>query len=297
MCRRTSVPEGRIYENHDFHIGHTRHIRPCIANCAFHSQSSSQEEEEVTAEPTAEETEPAGTMTTVYEDDEVTLRLLTDGQVQDITMFNYLVSVVAAEMPASFQPEALKAQAVAARTYALYRRFVSPSDNHPPADVCGDSSCCSAYKSLPELAEKWGGNYDCYLEKIEAAVRATDGVCLLYEDEPILAVFHSSSARSTEDSQNVWSSALPYLVSVVSPETGEEVPDYISSVTVAQSDFKDTICSVFPDADFSGDASFLDRRHHIYGERQNRHNRDLRRKRQRKRLCARFSIFGRRLLT
>ena len=210
--------------------------------------------EETTEQP-ADSTAPAETEPAVHEDDEITLRLLTDGQVEEVTMFDYLVGVVAAEMPASFQPEALKAQAVAARTYALYRILASSSDNHDAADVCDDSACCNAYKSLSELAEKWGDNYESYLKKIKAAVRGTDGICLLYEDEPILAVFHSSSAGNTEASQNVWSSALPYLVSVISPETEEQVPDYVSSVTVSQADFKETLQRVYPEADLAGDAS------------------------------------------
>lgn len=186
-------------------------------------------------------------------DENIDVSVLIDGTVENLTMDEYLTHVVAAEMPVSFELEALKAQAVAARTYTLYKMTVEPSEAHPNAHVCGDINCCKAYVSFESLQTQWGDNYDDYLSKISEAVAATDGVVLVYEDEPILAVFHSSSYVVTENSENVWGSALPYLRSVKSPETEEEVPDYNSTVQVSYDDFSATIRERFPDVTFSED--------------------------------------------
>ncbi len=130
----------------------------------------------------------------------------------------YLIGVVAAEMPASFHEEALKAQAVAARTY-IYNRMTSDEENadHPEAAVCTDSTHCKAWLSdealHTEMGEDW---YATYYEKIAAAVRDTEGEIVTYDDEPIVAVFHSAAGGRTENSADVWGGALPYLKSVES---------------------------------------------------------------------------------
>jgi stage II sporulation protein D len=168
-------------------------------------------------------------------------------------MTQYLIGVVAAEMPASFSPEALKAQAVAARTETLYHTLIYKSATHPDADVCADPTDCQAYKNNSELLEKWGASYNEYLEKITKAVQDTDGECLTYQNAPIQAVFHSSSAGQTANSGEVWENSLPYLTSVQSPESAADVPNYVSTVTVALSDFKDTVLKHYPDAVFPKD--------------------------------------------
>ena len=188
-----------------------------------------------------------------YQDDAVPVRLLHDGKVATLTMSQYLTGVVAAEMPATFGMEALKAQAVAARTETLYHILEYKSDTHPDADVCSDPTDCQAYKTDTELREKWGSDYDAYMAKITEAVRSTDGVCLIYGGEPIQAVFHSSSAGQTANSGEVWANSLPYLVSVKSPETSETVPNYVSTVIVTLTDFKDTVLRFYPEAVFSKD--------------------------------------------
>ena len=188
-------------------------------------------------------------------DRSVTLKLKRGDSIIDISMADYLVGVVAAEMPASFESEALKAQAVAARTYTLYKMRVNPSPNHPDADACDDHTCCKAYRDDGELREKWGDSYTEYRAKIADAVSATDGEYLVYDGEPILAVFHSSSNGKTESAENVWGAPVPYLVPVDSIESGDSVPNYESVVTVASSDFADTVKSKYPDADFSGSVS------------------------------------------
>lgn len=196
---------------------------------------------------------PSPTVEYAFQDDNVSVRVSIEGTVTNMTMRQYLIGVVAAEMPATFEDEALKAQAVAARTETLYHILLYKSDTHPDADVCSDPTCCQAYKSDNDLREKWGDTYDTYIRKITEAVQSTDGECLTYENAPIQAVFHSSSAGHTADSGEVWKFSLPYLVSVNSPETAADVPNFESSVTVSQSDFKTTVLKFYPNAAFPKD--------------------------------------------
>ena len=193
---------------------------------------------------------PDKTAAPLQADSERSIRLLAGGQVHKISVYDYLLGVVAAEMPVSFEPEALKAQSVAARSY-LQRAIASPK--HDGADICSDSSCCQAYLSEDELRSSWGENYEAYMEKIRAAVTATDGEYLSYDGQPAMAAFHSSSDGETEDSSAIWSD-VPYLVSVSSPETAETVPNFVSSIESADIDFRDTILYLKPEADRTGDA-------------------------------------------
>lgn len=127
-------------------------------------------------------------------DESRSIRLLSGDTVVEIGVFDYLTGVVAAEMPVSFEQEALKAQSVAARSY-LQRALASPK--HEGADICADSACCQAYLSPEQLKSSWGDKYAQYSEKISAAVRATDGEYLSYDGKPALAAFHSSSDGAT----------------------------------------------------------------------------------------------------
>lgn len=178
---------------------------------------------------------------------------LPDGSVEAMPMSEYLWSVVAAEMPASFEPEALKAQAVAARTYAA-SKMGHTVPGHPEADMCTDITCCQAYIASADAAGNWGDSAAAYTEKIAAAVAATDGMIACYNGAPIQAVFFSSAAGKTVDAVEVWGNAVPYLSSVESPE-GEEVPGYHSTVTVPLAEFKETFSAAHPEADFSGEPS------------------------------------------
>ena len=103
------------------------------------------------------------------EDGAVTLRVLDNGQVGDMTLEKYLQGVVRGEMPASFEMEALKAQAAAERTYVYYQLAAGRKERHPEADVCTDHTCCSAFLSEQAAREKWGGDYDPWEARIEQA--------------------------------------------------------------------------------------------------------------------------------
>lgn len=183
-------------------------------------------------------------------DGQTMLRVLSGDTVEEMTLGAYLVGVVRAEMPASFEPQALRAQAVAARTYTLYK--IQTGGNHGNADICTDHTCCQAYIAEDRARSNWGEDADANEEKIEQAVRDTDGQTILYGGVPILAVFHSSSAGMTRAAGAVWVSDLPYLQSVSSPEQGDAVPNYFSRVEFTAKEFKEKVLAAHPDADLSG---------------------------------------------
>ncbi len=190
-----------------------------------------------------------------------------DGDViTETPLFEYLCGVVAAEMPASFEPEALKAQAVAARTFTL-RQMLSAPEAHLNADICTDPACCQAYADDGALREKWGDEYLQNREKIRSAVAGTDGERLEYDGEPIIAAYHSSSPGVTESAEEVWGSAVPYLISEPTPETAASVPRFDTAVTVSADDFRDTVLAAHSDAVFGaepenwvGEVSYTDGR-------------------------------------
>lgn len=184
-------------------------------------------------------------------DDALTLQVLDNGTVVEMTLGTYLIGVVSAEMPASFELEALKAQACAARTYTLYQ--MQGHSSHDQADVCTDSTCCQAYIDDATAAANWGTMAEAYASRIRTAVQSTNGETVNYNDSPILAVFHASSASQTRQAGDVWVSDLPYLQSVSSPETPDSVPDYQTQVSFTVSALQQQLQTAFPHGDFSTD--------------------------------------------
>ncbi|MBQ8834959.1 MAG: stage II sporulation protein D [Oscillospiraceae bacterium] len=141
---------------------------------------------------------------------------LSDGSTREMDMDDYLVRVVLAEMPASFETEALKAQAVVARTYT--RRAYTTGGKHGDGSICTDPACCQAYITEADYLAKGGTEES--IEKIKAAVAASSGYVLTYEGALIEATYFSCSGGRTEDAAAVWGTDYPYLQSVESP--GEE---------------------------------------------------------------------------
>ncbi len=204
--------------------------------------------------------EPPPEMTVGY-DKTHRITVLVNGTVKEMDLETYLIGVLAAEMPAAFPVEALKAQAVAARTYTLYKETLYGSDakdapeSHKGALLCGDSTHCKAYCDIEQRgAELWGANQAFYQSKITAAVRDTDGLILVHQGKPIAAVFHAASAEKTEAAVDVWGNPVPYLVSVSSPG-GEASSAYHATVELLQSDFAAAFQAAHPEADLSGAAS------------------------------------------
>lgn len=201
----------------------------------------------------AAEPEPAAPETAaVHHDRDVTLTIQDGDTTEQMTLERYLTGVVRGEMPASFEMEALRAQAAAERSYVYYQLAAGRKNAHPDADFCTDHTCCSAYLSETAAREKWGGDFAPWNTRVEQAVSDTDGQVVLYNGRPILAVFHSSSAGRTAAAGDVWSGDLPYLVSVDSPEGEETVPNYYSTVTFTAAEAKEKLLAAYPELKLSG---------------------------------------------
>lgn len=158
--------------------------------------------------------------------------LFEDGSVKELDLKKYLISVLLEEVPASFEMEALKAQAVVARTYVL-RRLESGS-KHNGATVCTESSCCQGFCDRNLYLENGGTCAN--LEKIENAVTQTENLVVTYNGDLIDATYFSCSGGKTEDAVAVWGADIPYLKTTSSP--GEEkATHYVDTVTFEISTF------------------------------------------------------------
>ncbi len=176
-----------------------------------------------------------------------------------IPLEQYIAGVVAAEMPASYHLEALKAQAAAARTRAVSQSAAFSGKgcaNHPEADICTDSTHCQAYINETERAEKWGASAQAYEARIFRAVMETKGTILTYDGEPITVLYHAVSGGHTEDVQAVFSQSLPYLTGVESK--GEESsPKYQTVQSFTHQEAADLLNKAFPGANISPDTVAL----------------------------------------
>lgn len=200
--------------------------------------------------PEAETASAASAQPAAAWDEATTVSLLTEGGVVSLSLREYLTGVVLSEMPASFSAEALKAQAVAARTFTLKKLEAS---KHADADLCADSACCQAWTSREALAEKLGSAFSQYWQKAAEAVTGTDGLVLTYGGQLIDAVYFSCSGGSTEDAVAVWGGDVPYLQAVESP--GEEISKkFETQVTVPLAQFRQILEAADPDVWFSGSA-------------------------------------------
>lgn len=167
--------------------------------------------------------------------------LMEDGTVFSLPMEEYVCSVVLGEMPAEFESEALKAQAVVARTYAYKSQLTA---KHVDADVCTDPGCCQAYRSLDAFAANDASS--ALLQKVKDAVSETERQVLVYNSQLIDATYYSCSGGRTEDAVAVWGTDVPYLQAVDSP--GEEMAaHYTDTVSFSVSEFVEAL-----DAELSG---------------------------------------------
>ena len=160
---------------------------------------------------------------------------------ETVKLEEYIYHVVAGEMPAAYDIEALKAQATAARTYTVQKCKSIIGDSAKGCkkgdwDVCTDSSCCQTWRSDEKMKQHWGRHYAEYALKIYTAVDETRGEILTFGGKPINAMYHSSSGGYTENIEDIYGGdPVPYLKSVDSP--GEEnFSDYASTVKLTLRD-------------------------------------------------------------
>lgn len=177
-----------------------------------------------------------------------------DSVIDKADLEEYLIGVVAAEMPHNYNQEALKAQAVAARTFAISRArgLYGSFSEHFGADVCTDSSHCQSCISKDEFLESRGDEAD--WEKISEAVASTKDMVITYEGQLINPLYHSNSGGATENIEAVWSKLgeVPYLISVYSPdESGYD--EYLKTTVFTWNEIKNKVRIKYPNAEFKED--------------------------------------------
>lgn len=154
-------------------------------------------------------------------------------KVDCINLEDYLVGVVSGEVPVYFENEALKAQAVAARTYALKQ---IENNKEKEYDVT-DTVSSQVYKTEDDLKNRWGSDYEKNIKKIKNAVKSTEGEYVSYNNDPIYAFFFSTSNGYTEDNKNVFGQDLPYLKTVDSSFDEKETSNFIVTKEYSLNDF------------------------------------------------------------
>ncbi|WP_040195589.1 stage II sporulation protein D [Candidatus Soleaferrea massiliensis] len=177
------------------------------------------------------------------------------GKVNKVSERDYVRGAVACEMPASYHTEALKAQAVAAHTYALRLREQQKQKKDETlkgADFSADPSNLKGYMTETQAKQFFGSNFELRWSKITEAADAVLKECLVYEEQPIIAAYHAISFGKTEQAENVWSSSVPYLVAVDS-EGDKLSPDYASTVKLTADEVKTKLTAKFPDIKLGDD--------------------------------------------
>ncbi len=205
---------------------------PIIFTSNFSEKTSSKEVDNIVANEIEYNYTQYGTVKLLHTD---------TNKIEELDIDEYLYGVVSAEMPASFEEEALKAQAVVARTYTIYK-IINNEDKHGDANICDDSTCCQAWISEEDRKDKWEEDEkDTNWSKILNAVNSTKGEIITYEGKPINAFFHSNSGGATEAPVEVWGgSGYPYLQSVST--SGEDAySQYSSEVEITKEEFTEKI--------------------------------------------------------
>ncbi len=171
--------------------------------------------------------------------EEITLEIYDEtlNEVYEMGLEDYVLCVIRKEVPSGYHAEALKAQAVAIRSYALKK---AGNNSHNNADLCTSFSCCMAFLSDKEAEEKWGDDFEKINSIYKKAVAETKGQILKYEGEIANTVFFAISSGKTENSKDVWGGEVPYLVSVDSSEdlTAE---GFESVLEITEEEFKNKL--------------------------------------------------------
>lgn len=169
-----------------------------------------------------------------------------ENKIEELPIDEYLYGVVSAEMPVNYEIEALKAQAISARTYTIFK-IMNSSGKHQDADICDDWACCQAWISKQDRLNKWEEKKEENWKKIVSAVDSTAGKIITYNNEPINAFFHSNSGGITESVSNVWGEKdVPYLKSVET--SGEDgYSQYSSEVKLTKQELVDRLKKEYKD--------------------------------------------------
>ncbi len=209
------------------------------------------------------------------ESEKISVLQVSSGKVIELTVYDYVLGVIASEMPSSYHKEALKAQAVASYTYALWIKNNADNSKGELYDITDDSSKHQNYTNEDELKAKWGEKYESNIAVYKEALNEVLGEYLSYNNEPVLAVYHAISSGTTESSSIVWQSELPYLKSVnaigdtLSPDydsqsifTKEELLSILQNeeADIAESDIFDFSHTQSENSDYITELSFGDKK-------------------------------------
>ncbi|MDR1157439.1 MAG: stage II sporulation protein D [Oscillospiraceae bacterium] len=184
------------------------------------------------------------------------IRVLVGDTVQEMSLAAYLFGVLAAEMSADFPREALRAQAVAARTNAVAKQRAARGAQgapaaHKGADICDNFAHCQAYLPRAEALARWGDDAVHAADAVTRAIRDTNAQILVYDTQPIQAVFHAISGGRTERAADVWGTDIPYLQAAESP--GEaEAPGYAGRVELPAAALRAAVQELAPEAALDG---------------------------------------------
>lgn len=169
-----------------------------------------------------------------------------ENKVDKMDIEEYLYGVLSSEMPSTFDEEALKSQAIAARTYVIYKMENNIKSGHKNAVVCTNSAHCQAYTSYKDLKKVKGEDWiKSDYNKVKKAVDDTKGQIITYEDKAILPLYFSTCSGKTENSKDVFSTQYPYLVSVDSPYD-KSSPKYSTTYSISKSKFIKYIKNTYP---------------------------------------------------
>lgn len=207
--------------------------------CAEYKSGRKPSEPETQTPVPAEEETPENETVSVY--------LAETGETRTLSMRDYIICAVAGEMPVAYEPEALKAQALASVTLTRYMKKHNRNNGSlSGAVISTDPGRYQGYLSVAQMQARWGDNFEAYYKKLCAAVDAVLPLQITWEGEPILAAFHAISPGMTETSETVWSKALPYLVSCES-EGDKLSPGFSSYETVSPESLLETLSLTAPE--------------------------------------------------
>ncbi len=191
---------------------------------------------EIKNEPeTNKETSSAAAVETEKKENIVKVFSSSDKSILTVEEKDYIIGCVAAEMPVTYDEEALKAQAVACYTFFRWKKNQGEDKSLNGADI-SDSERHQKYMTTEQMKEKWGKSFDKYYKKLEKAVDSVYKKVITYENEPIMAVFHALSPGATEDAKTVWGYEVPYLKSV-SSEGDRLSPSFKSTLVLSDEEF------------------------------------------------------------
>ena len=195
------------------------------------------------------------TENTTAQSEAVKVFMRDDDLVLSITVEEYLVGVLAAEMLPTYHEQALCAQAVAAYTYLLCKKSEqekSPDSSLKGAYLSNDTSTHQGYLTQEERAAKWGDKAEIYEKKLSKAVESVSGKVITYNGKPIIAAFHANNSGVTQSAKTVWGNDVPYLKSVKS--IGDKLsPDCIKTVVMTAAEVSQAV-SALPGCELSGES-------------------------------------------